>query len=244
MAECQLPKLNTGVRFPSPAPKNNHMWGDFMNAVIFDMDGLMFDTERLCMRAWDYAGEKMGVGKAGHMVMKTLGMKHTRAMEIWREEFGEAFDEPALDKYTKEFVTDFYAHNKVPVKKGLYSLLKYLKSAGFKIAVASSTTRDGVLRNLRSAEIESYFDVIISGDMVKNSKPAPDIYLKACEALGEAPENCYALEDSRSGTHSAARAGCKTVMVPDLWQPDEETVALLFKKCEDLYEVEELLKCL
>ena len=213
-----------------------------MNAVVFDMDGLMFDTERLCMRAWDYAGENMGVGKAGYMVMKTLGMKHTRAMEIWREEFGDSFNEPALDKYTKEFVTDFYAHNKVPVKKGLYSLLEYLKSANFKLAVASSTTRDGVLRNLRSAQIEDYFDVIISGDMVENSKPAPDIYLKACEKLDEIPENCYALEDSRSGVHSAARAGCKTIMVPDLWQPDEETAALLFKKCENLFEVEELIK--
>jgi len=215
-----------------------------MNAVIFDMDGLMFDTERLCMRAWDYAGERMGVGKAGYMVMKTLGMKHTRAMEIWREEFGEAFDEPALDDYTKEFVTDFYSKNKVPVKKGLYSLLEYLKGAGFKLAVASSTTRNGVLRNLRSAEIESFFDVIISGDMVQNSKPEPDIYLKACEALSEKPENCYAIEDSRNGIHSAASAGCKTIMVPDLWQPDQETEALLFKKCEDLCEVEAFIKSL
>ena len=133
-----------------------------MNAVIFDMDGLMFDTERLCMRAWDYAGEKMGLGKAGHMVMKTLGMTHQKAMEIWHGEFGDGFDEAALDRYTKEFITDFYANNKVPVKPGLYSLLKYLKNAGFKTAVASSTSREGVLRNLRSAEIEEFFDVIIS----------------------------------------------------------------------------------
>lgn len=215
-----------------------------MNAVIFDMDGLMFDTERLCMRAWDYAGDKMGLGKAGHMVMKTLGMTHQKAMEIWHGEFGEGFDEAALDRYTKEFITDFYANNKVPVKPGLYSLLKYLKAAGFKTAVASSTSRDGVLRNLLSAEIEEFFDVIISGDTVQRSKPAPDIYLKACEALGEMAEDCYALEDSRSGLHSAHSAGCKTVMVPDLWQPDAETSALLFAKCADLYEVEELIKSL
>ena len=112
------------------------------------MDGLMFDTERLAMAAWDYAGEKLGVGKAGYMVMKTLGVTAERADEIWREEFGTDIDTEAMRRYGREFTGDFYEHNKVPVKPGLYELLDWLKSAGIKTAVASSSTRRAVDRNL------------------------------------------------------------------------------------------------
>lgn len=98
----------------------------------------MFDTERLAMAAWDYAGEKMGLGKAGYMVMKTLGVTAERADEIWREEFGSDVDTEAMRRYGREFTDNFYEHNKVPVKYGLYELLDWLKSAGIKTAVASS----------------------------------------------------------------------------------------------------------
>ena len=121
-----------------------------MRAVVFDMDGLMFDTERLAMAAWDYAGEKLGVGKAGYMVMKTLGVTAERADEIWREEFGADIDTEAMRRYGREFTDNFYEHNKVPVKYGLYELLDWLKSAGIKTAVASSSTRRAVDRNLKS----------------------------------------------------------------------------------------------
>lgn len=213
-----------------------------MTAVIFDMDGLMFDTERLAMAAWDYAGEKMGLGKAGYMVMKTLGVTAERADEIWREEFGENTDTAAMRRYSKEFTDDFYLHNKVPVKYGLYELLDWLKSAGIKTAVASSSTRAAVERNLKSAEILDKFDAVISGEMAEHSKPAPDIYLKACETLGESPCNCVALEDSRNGLHSAARAGCRVIMVPDLWRADAETEEIIWKKFENLLAVRDFLK--
>ena len=149
-----------------------------IKAAVFDMDGLMFDTERLAMAAWDYAGEKMGLGKAGYMVMKTLGVTAERADEIWREEFGSNVDTKAMRRYGREFTDNFYEHNKVPVKYGLYELLDWLKSSGIKTAVASSSTRRAVLRNLESAGITDKFDIIVSGEMATRSKPAPDIYLK------------------------------------------------------------------
>lgn len=130
-----------------------------IKAAVFDMDGLMFDTERLAMAAWDYAGEKMGLGKAGYMVMKTLGVTAERADEIWREEFGSNVDTKAMRRYGREFTDNFYEHNKVPVKYGLYELLDWLKSAGIKTAVASSSTRRAVLRNLESAGITDKFDI-------------------------------------------------------------------------------------
>ena len=204
-----------------------------IKAAVFDMDGLMFDTERLAMAAWNYAGEKMGLGKAGYMVMKTLGVTAERADEIWREEFGADVDTEAMRRYGREFTDDFYAHNKVPVKYGLYELLDWLKSAGIKTAVASSSTRRAVLRNLESAGITDKFDIIVSGEMASRSKPAPDIYLKACELLGE---------DSRNGLWAAHNAGCRVIMVPDLWKADEETEKILRKKFANLLEVRNFLR--
>ena len=90
--------------------------------VIFAMDGLMFDTEKVFIMAWDYAGEKMGIGKAGYMVYKTLGMNIVSSYNVWKEEFGDRYNQEELRKYTKEFLHNYYSGNKVPVKKGLYNL--------------------------------------------------------------------------------------------------------------------------
>jgi len=213
-----------------------------MKAVVFDMDGLMFDTERVAIFAWDYAGEKMGLGKAGYMVYKTLGVNVNASNQIWIEEFGDRYNEEELWKYTREFNSDFYAKNKVPVKMGLYVLLDYLKANDYKLAVASSTSKRGVERNLKSAGVLEYFDAIICGDMVEKSKPEPEIYLKACEALGVEPAEALALEDSRNGLLSAYRAGMKVIMVPDLWEADEEIKSFLWNMCEDLEEVKTFLE--
>ncbi len=150
-----------------------------MKNVIFDMDGLMFDTEKVFIQAWDYAGEKIGIGKAGYMVYKTLGMSIAMAYEVWKEEFGDRYNQEELRKYTKEFLVKFYRENKVPVKPGLYVLLDYLKAQGYKMAVATSSPRWEVEHHLKDAGVMDYFAGIICGDMVKESKPAPEIYLKA-----------------------------------------------------------------
>lgn len=213
-----------------------------MRAVIFDMDGLMFDTERVFIEAWDYAGEKIGVGKAGYMTLRTLGMNAAMSRELWIEEFGEKYNEQELRRHTKEFLTKYYAENPVPVKKGLYILLNYLKENGFRLAVASSSPRWEVESHLKDAAVSDYFQAVICGDMVTRSKPDPEIYLKACELLGEKPQDCFALEDSRNGILSAHRAGCRTLMVPDLWQPDGEILSVIAGKYDDLEQVKEALE--
>ena len=213
-----------------------------MKAVVFDMDGLMFDTEQVAILAWDYAGEKMGLGKTGYMVLKTLGVNVNVSNQIWTEEFGDRYNKEDLWKYTKEFMNDFYSKNKVPVKKGLYVLLDYLKNNGYKLAVASSTNKHGVERNLKDAGVFEYFDAVVGGDMVTKSKPEPEIYLKACKAMGVEPAEALALEDSRNGLLSAHRAGMKVIMVPDLWEADEEVKSFLWNVCKDLEEVKEFLE--
>ncbi|MDE7268644.1 MAG: HAD family phosphatase [Lachnospiraceae bacterium] len=205
--------------------------------VIFDMDGLMFDTESVFVKAWDYAGEQMGIGKTGYMTLKTLGMNIAASKEIWISEFGERYNEQELRKYTKQFLTDYYAKNKVPVKKGLYVLLSYLKENGVKMAVASSSPKWEVEKHLRDADVYEYFMGIVCGDMIERSKPHPEIYLKACALLGSAPGDTYALEDSKNGLLSAYKAGCKPVMIPDLWQPDEEVLQIIIGKFDDLEQV-------
>lgn len=207
--------------------------------IIFDMDGLMFDTERVFIEAWDYAGEKIGIGKAGYMVYKTLGMNVVASYNVWKEEFGDSYNQDELRKYTKEFLQNYYEENKVPVKKGLYNLLDFLKHINCKMAVASSSPRWEVEKHLKEANIYEYFNGIVCGDMVQNSKPDPEIYLKACELLDVNPSECYALEDSKNGLLSAYRAGCKPIMVPDLWQPDDEILKVIVGKYNDLDEVKE-----
>ena len=207
--------------------------------VIFDMDGLMFDTERVFIEAWDYAGEKIGIGKAGYMIYKTLGMSIDASNEIWKEEFGEQYNQEELRKYTRDFFKSYYENSKVPVKPGLYVLLEYLKSANANLAVASSSPRWQVEKNLTNAGIIDCFSAVVCGDMVEKSKPAPDIYLRACEMLHANPRECIALEDSKNGLLSAYRAGCKPIMIPDLWQPNEEILEIIIGKYSDLEQVKE-----
>lgn len=210
--------------------------------VIFDMDGLMFDTERVFIQAWDYAGEMIGIGKAGYMVNKTLGMNVAASYKVWNEEFGESYNQEELRKYTKEFLQNFYEKNKVPVKKGLYNLLKFLKENDYNMVVASSSPRWEVEKHLKDTGVFDYFTGIVCGDMVNNSKPDPEIYTKACELLGTKPQECYALEDSKNGLLSAYRAGCNPIMVPDLWQPDEEIKKIITGVFNDLDEVKDYLE--
>ena len=213
-----------------------------MKACIFDMDGLMFDTERVFVLAWDYAGEQMGLGKTGYMVMKTMGSNTEGCNRIWREEFGADFDVDAMWAHTRDFLKDYYRHHTVPPKKGIYELLAYLKGQGYKLAVASSTKREKVEHHLVSADVRHYFDAVIGGDMVEKSKPEPDIYLEAAASLGVDPAECYALEDSRNGLLSAHAAGCRVIHVPDLWQPDDTVKQFIHGPFEDLLAVREWLK--
>jgi len=213
-----------------------------IKAVIFDMDGLMFDTERLLYQAWDYAGEKMNIGKAGHMAVETLGISTADSQSIWYAHYGEAYNQQELRRYTYEFMETYYKEKGIPIKKGLQELLAYLKKNGYRTAVATSSSRVSLMRNLTAAGLKDEFDAFVTSDMVKVSKPSPDIYLKACELLELQPEECMALEDSLNGIKAAAGAKCKAIMIPDLVQPNEETEKMLFAKCEHLGKVIEVLE--
>lgn len=211
-----------------------------MKAVIFDMDGLMFDTERLYMQANAKVAEELGLGPVEFMTCRTLGLTSDRVRKEWEREFQEKG--LRLLERREIYIREYYEQNHVPVKDGLKELLLYLKEAGLKTAVASSTGESKVRYLLRDAGIEAYFDVIVCGDMVKRSKPDPQIYLCAADMLDVRAGECFALEDSRNGICSAYTAGCRVIMVPDLWQPDDRAKKMAEKICEDLNEVKEYIR--
>ena len=212
-----------------------------IKAVIFDMDGVLFDTEKLAVKCWDEIGVKAGLGKSGYMVYKTLGRTKEESVKIFEKEFGTRFNNEVFQKYYREYLNEYYKNNPVPKKEGLDEILSYLKDNNYKIAVASSSGRNSVLHHLDDAKITDYFDVIICGDMVKRSKPEPDIYLTAAKKLNVPASECIAVEDSESGLNSAHCAGMTVVYIPDLYIADNKTKEIIDLSFENLIEFKKYL---
>lgn len=212
-----------------------------IKGIVFDMDGLMFDTERLSVRGWAFAGKQMGFDITEAMALKTLGLNIRDTERILRNVLGEGFDFSGAREIKVDYMTSYIERNGIPKKAGLTELLDYLTANHFKITVATSTERERAQYYFEKAGISKYFNKIVCGDMIEHGKPEPDIYLKASEILGVDPDECLALEDSPMGILSAYRAGVKPVMIPDLLQPDEKTSSLLYAKLSTLLDVIELL---
>lgn len=208
-----------------------------MKAVVFDMDGVLFDTERLCMDSWVAVALRFGITDMEEVFPMCIGRNMTDTREIIVEHYGENF---AYDEFRREASAWFWREiekNGLPVKKGVYELLEWLKQSGFQIGLASSSNRSSVMKHLEQAGISDYFQDVTGGDQILHSKPEPDIYLMACEKLGVNPEESYAIEDSYNGIRSAYRAGMKPVMVPDMLPPTEEMRQQCCVICEDLLQV-------
>ncbi|MDD3429748.1 MAG: HAD family phosphatase [Oscillospiraceae bacterium] len=213
------------------------------DAVVFDMDGLMLDTERLAIAAWDSLGQELyGVENGGQLVYQTLGLKSSESKSIMANFFGPSYNHEETIQAWRKFNANYIAQNGVPVKPGLYQLLQWLRNHNYKTAVASSTSAVSVMRHLNTAGLVQYFDAILCGDMVENGKPAPDIFALACNTLKVPVARCIGLEDSFNGIRSSYAAGLATVMIPDLVQPTPEIEALLYAKLNTLTDVINLLE--
>lgn len=213
-----------------------------IHAVIFDQDGLMFDTERMSVEAWNIAGAEMGIHLEESFLCTIRGMNYRDTEKRFQEVFEGQFDYNKLRQRKKECFKQLRDSRPLPVKPGLCQLLAYLKEKNYKIALATAGEREYSLRNLREAGVESYFEYIISGDMVTQAKPNPELFLKSAEVLGEKPEDCLVLEDSLNGVEAGIRGGFFTIMVPDLTQPDETLRSRVNRVCTSLLEVKEFLE--
>jgi HAD superfamily hydrolase (TIGR01509 family) len=209
--------------------------------VIFDMDGLMFDTETVSYSAWKQAGNKYGYDINKDIFMKILGTNIEYIKNIYRENFGEDFPLEEIINERNLLAEKIVDDNGLRVKDGLYQLLEHLKKLNIKRAVATSTSRERAMKLLQLAEIDKSFDYIICGDEVTKSKPEPEIFLKVAEKLGCSPEKSVVLEDSRWGIQAAKNAGMIPIMVPDMLEPDEEILNLIYKKVNSLHDIREII---
>ena len=213
-----------------------------IEAVVFDMDGLMFDTERLWLDAVKKTNEVYGYNVPLELIIECMGKRKDLIDLKLKEELGENFDTDKFLKLNRKFMDEDVALNGLKIKRGLKELIAFLKSKNIKIAVASSSKFEKIQTRFKEANIDiNDFDYIIGGDMVTSPKPDPQIYLKSCEVLNVNPKNAIALEDSDSGIRSAASAGMKAILIPDIKKPSEEILKLAYKKLDNLLEVIELL---
>ncbi|MCI8787760.1 MAG: HAD family phosphatase [Lachnospiraceae bacterium] len=208
-----------------------------MKAVVFDMDGVLFDTEIVCMKAWMAVAERRGLSGMEEIFNQVIGLNANDSRLIVLKAYGEDFDYPGFRQEAAEFFQKDIRENGLPVKPGVPEILEWLKGSGYKVGLASSTRSESVLSHLKQAEMEDYFSVVVTGDMIEHSKPRPDIYLLACSRLGVEPEQAYAIEDSPNGVRSAHAAGMWTIMVPDMIAPDEEMRRLSRVILKDMTEV-------
>ena len=206
-------------------------------AVIFDMDGVIFDSEQCIIECWKIVAEKYQIPNIEPVLYKCLGVTYEEGRRIFLTRYGDDFPYDERKKERSDLYHERYDGGRLPLKPGVRELLVWLKENGYKVGVASSTRKEVVTKQLEDAGLLKYFDNITCGDMVAKSKPEPDIYLMACERLGVQPEDAVAIEDSYNGIKSAHAAGMFPIMVPDLLEPDEEMRKLSGRIFESLIEV-------
>ena len=205
-----------------------------VQAVIFDMDGVIFDSERLVIECWQVIAEKHNIPDIVEICMRVQGNNRQETGKRFREKYGNDFP---YDTYKKEVTALFrerYGEGRLPLKPGVVEILQDLKQRCVPLALASSTRSDIVKLELEEARLLSFFDAVLGGDMAPRSKPEPDIFLAAAKVLGAIPANCYVLDDSFNGIRAAHRAGMHPIMVPDMQQPDEEMRGLAEVIVDDL----------
>ena len=213
-----------------------------MNSAIFDMDGVIFDTERLYMRCCVEVGEKIGLENVEEVCKKCIGITSAVTDQIMRESFGEGFSVDDYKGDVYKLFLKYFKDGKEYIKEGVGEILEYLKSNGFKVALASSTKKEDVTRELKEAGLIDYFDELVCGDMVSKSKPEPDIFLEAARRINSTPEECVVLEDSFNGIRAAYSAGMRAIMIPDLLEPDDEMREKAWQIVPTLVEAKRLIE--
>ena len=212
-----------------------------VKAVIFDMDGLMLDTERVAADAWRYAGKVKGIAGIDSFITASYGRTAKDCEVMFQEMFPQASYTECWE-LMQEHRLAVMREEGIPVKPGLRELMAYLHGKRCPMVLGTSTSEAIARPMLESVGVYAYFSGAVFGNMVKNGKPAPDIYLLAADVIGVAPEDCVVLEDSFNGIRAAHAAGMQPVMVPDIQQPNDEIRALYKGICESLFDVCTLLQ--
>ena len=215
-----------------------------VRGVLFDMDGVILDTEKLYTRFWQEAGIACGYPMTREQALGMRSLYRAAGEVRLKGWFGPELNYEQVRLKRCELMDAYIAEHGVEPKPGVRELLAFLQAQGIPAAITTATPIDRVLRHLTPLGLEQGFAAIRTAQDVPQGKPAPDIYLAGAAALNLPPENCLALEDSPVGILAAHRAGCMDVMVPDQDRPDQETKSLLFGLADSLTDVIDLLESL
>ncbi len=205
-------------------------------AVIFDMDGVLLDTERLMMECFLQAAREQGLPCLPETYLSTLGISESDTLQIYTGRFGGAETAAAILARGIELTHAHIVGFGAPVKDGAEELLSFLQRRGCRLALASSNQREYIDAELKSAGLLHYFEAIVSGDAVKRAKPHPEIYTRAFALLNAPDAEGFAVEDAPAGVVSAHGAGLKPIFVPDLLQPDDAVTRLVHRVFSTLNE--------
>lgn len=214
-----------------------------IKGLVFDMDGLLFDSERVVQKSWNEVGRQMGFGERfGDHIYHTIGFNVVRREQYFKEHVSPDFPMEEFTENTRRIYHRIMEEDGVDRKPGAEELLKYAKEHGYRLALATSSRELHAQLLLKKYGLFDYFDGAVYGNMVSAGKPDPEICLKACASIQVLPEFAIALEDAPSGIRSAAAAGMRPVMIPDLVEPDEAVLELVWRRFDTLYDVIDLLE--
>lgn len=211
--------------------------GRRIEGILFDMDGLVLDSEILYSRFWREACGHFGYTMSYEQSLRMRAVNNQLGQQRIQGFFGPDADYWAIRSKRIELMDAFIEENGVALKAGVRELLDFAKAQGIRTAITSSSPLDRIRNHLGRHGLDTAFDALVSGKEVPHGKPAPDIFLRGAEVLGLQPEHCLALEDSPAGILAAHRAACLPVMVPDLEGPDTDTLPLLYAVADSLHDI-------
>ncbi len=211
-------------------------------AAIFDMDGLLLDTERIALNTFIEACRACYFEPDIDVYMRCIGTIGEKTREILTAGYGRDFPYTAVEKIWSEKYERAITDNSIPLKLGVMDLLDYLKQSRVKMAVATSTEYERACKKLHGTGVGHYFKIIVGGDQVEKGKPDPEIYLKVAGLLNEEPTNCLVFEDSDNGVLSAHKAGMNVIQVPDLKEPSDAVINLGHPILPSLRDVKHFLE--
>jgi HAD superfamily hydrolase (TIGR01509 family) len=215
-----------------------------VSAVIFDMDGLMLDTERISLDSWLTASRDHGALLSEEVCRGMIGLGQAEFRNYLRGHLGDDHQISQVAASAQAHYVAVLERDGVACKPGLFELLEFLEGRHIPRAVATSTVTSLATRKLKDVGALSFFEAVVGGDQVSKGKPAPDIFLRAAQFVGCEPQDCVVLEDSGHGIRAAAAAGMKVIWVPDICEVDRRTAALAFATAPSLAEVGALIEAL
>lgn len=215
-----------------------------IKAIIFDMDGLMIDSERVTFECYQERLKDMNLTMDEEFYKTLLGKPIKGIYQRFYDVYGNDFPIENVIQDVHQLMAERFETEGVPVKKGLVKLLHYLKDNNYKTIVATSSNRDRVDKILAQAKITEFFDDSICGDEVTKGKPNPEVFLKSCQKLGVNVDEAIVLEDSEAGIQASYDANIKVICIPDMKYPEKQYEEKIFKILKDLTEVTAYLKSL